>query len=143
MIYTQLTQVQRYQIYALKKMEHKPSQIARCLEVHKATISRELQRNSGLRGYRPKQAHKKALERQAQKVNQRITSENWVWVEEKLRLDWSPEQVSGWLKENSDAQVSHEWIYQYIYADKRAGGNLHKHLRCKKKRRKRYGSKDR
>jgi IS30 family transposase len=40
-------------------------------------------------------------------------------------------------------QVSHEWIYQYILADKRAGGSLYRHLRCQKKRRKRYGSYDR
>lgn len=36
--------------------------------------------------------------------------------------------------------VSHEWIYQYIYRDKQRGGDLHTHLRCRKKRRKRYGS---
>ena len=104
--YTQLTQEQRYQIYALKKMGHKPSQMARCLGVHKSTLSRELKRNSGLRGYRPQQAHNKVLERQAQKVSRRVTSETWALVEEKLRLDWSPEQISGWLKGNSDAQVS-------------------------------------
>jgi IS30 family transposase len=40
-------------------------------------------------------------------------------------------------------QVSHEWIYQYILSDKRTGGKLYKHLRCQKKRRKRYGSRDR
>ena len=141
--YTQLTQEKRYQIHALKKMGHKPSQIARCLEVHKSTLSRELQRNSGLRGYRPGQAHNKALERQAQKVSRRVTSETWTLVEEKLCTDWSPEQISGWLNENSDAQVSPEWIYQYIYADKGTGGDLHKHLRCQKKRRKRYGSRER
>ena len=39
--------------------------------------------------------------------------------------------------------VSHERIYQYVYADKRAGGTLHQHLRCQKQRRKRYGSHDR
>ena len=39
--------------------------------------------------------------------------------------------------------ISHEWIYQYIYQDKLYGGTLHQHLRCKKKRRKRYGSYDR
>ena len=40
-------------------------------------------------------------------------------------------------------QVSHEWIYQHILADKRAGGTLHKHLGCQKIRRKRYPSYDR
>jgi len=70
----------------------------------------------------------------------RIVPETWTLIEEKLRLDWSPEQISGWLKKNTEVQVSHESIYQYIYADKRAGGDLHKHLRCQKKRRNRYGS---
>ena len=142
-------------------MGPKPSQIASCLGVHKSTLSRERRRNSGLRSYRPtqartvtcrrhretywvgKQAHKKALERPAQKVSRRGTSETWALVEEKLRLDWSPEQISGWLKGNSDAQVSPEWIYHYIYADKGSGGDLHKHPRCQKKRRKRYGSRAR
>jgi IS30 family transposase len=40
-------------------------------------------------------------------------------------------------------QVSHEWIHQYVYADKRRDGDLHAHLRCQKRRRKRYGSNDR
>ena len=39
--------------------------------------------------------------------------------------------------------LSHEWIYQYVYADKRSGGDLYRYLRCQKPRRKRYGSYDR
>ncbi len=54
--YTQLTQIQRYQIYALKKAGLSQTRIAAILGVHKSTISRELRRNSGGRGYRPKQA---------------------------------------------------------------------------------------
>jgi IS30 family transposase len=60
-----------------------------------------------------------------------------------LREDWSPEQISSWLKQNKDIQVSHERIYLYILENQRAGGDLYKHLRCQKKRRKRYGSYDR
>ena len=143
MSYTQLTQEQRYQIYALKKMGHDQTQIAKCLDVNKSTISREYKRNQGQRGYRPKQAHEKALKRRVQKVKKHITAETWSQVEEKLRLDWSPEQISCWLKKNSQDAVSHESIYQYVYADKRADGDLHKHLRCQKKYRKRHGGKDR
>ena len=143
MTYTQLTQEQRYQIYALKKMGHDQSQIAKCLGVHKSTISREFGRNQGQRGYRPKQAHEIVLKRRAKKAQKRITTETWAQVEEKLRLDWSPEQISCWLKKNALDTVSHESIYQYVYADKRAGGDLHKHLRCQKKYRKRHGGKDR
>ena len=47
------------------------------------------------------------------------------------------------MKKYRKISVSHEWIYQYIYADKRAGDDFHKHLRCQKKRRKRYGSNNR
>ena len=143
MAYTQLAQEQRYQIYALKKMGHNQTQIAKCLGVHKSTISREFGRNQGQRGYRPKQAHEKTRIRRAKKAQKRITADTWAQVKEKLRLDWSPEQISCWLKKYELDPVSHESIYQYVYADKRAGGDLHKHLRCQKKYRKRHGGKDR
>ena len=92
--YTQLTQEQRYQIHALLKMEHSRTEIADTLGVHKSTISRELQRNRGKRGYRPKQAHQFALQRR-KKARKRITADIWAIVEEKLRQDWSPEQIAG------------------------------------------------
>jgi IS30 family transposase len=142
MSYTQLTQEQRYQIYALLKMGHNRTEIAAVIDMHKATISRELGRNSGFRGYRPKQAHHKALSRRNHS-RARIMPEIWEMIEAKLRLEWSPEQVSGWLHRHHAIQVSHEWIYQYILVDKQAGGDLYRHLRCQKKRRKRYGSYDR
>ena len=141
MSYTQLTQEQRYQIHALLKMEHSGTEIASALGVHKSTISRELQRNRGKRGYRPKQAHQFALQRR-RRAQKRITADIWAIVEEKLRQDWSPEQIAGRFKEEGVA-ISHEHIYQYVYADKRVGGELWKHLRCQKKRRKRVGNYDR
>ena len=48
--YQQLTQAQRYHIYAHKKMGHNQTEIAKAIGVHKATISRELGRNCGQRG---------------------------------------------------------------------------------------------
>jgi IS30 family transposase len=140
--YKQLTQEQRYQIYALLKMGHNQTQIANCIGVDKSTVSRELNRNRGQRGYRPKQAQGLAQSRH-RKGQCRIGSETWALIEAKIRLEWSPEQISGWLLRHYHIQVSHEWIYQYIFSDKRAGGKLYKHLRCQKKRRKRYGSRDR
>ena len=142
MSYTQLTQEQRYQIYALLKMDHNGTEIAEVIGSHKSTISRELRRNCGLRGYRPKQAHCKALSRHNHRPA-RIVRETWKMIETKLCLEWSPEQISGWLLRNQAVRVSHEWIYQYILADKLTGGDLYRHLRCQKKRRKRYGSYDR
>jgi IS30 family transposase len=123
-------------------MGHHQTEIANCIGVDKATISRELKRNQGQRGYRPKQAH--ALAQSRRKWDKcRIGAETWALVEAKIRMDWSPEQISGWLLKHYDIQVSHEWIYQYILKDKQGGGDLYKHLRCQKKRRKRYGSLDR
>ena len=140
--YTQLTREQRYQLSALLKMGDSQTEIAEVIGMHKSTISREIRRNRGQRGYRPKQAHYMAKERH-KKPAPRIQVETWELIESKLREDWSPEQISERLKRDKDIQVSHESIYLYILADKRAGGNLHKHLRCQKKRRKRYGSYDR
>jgi IS30 family transposase len=141
-IYKQLTYEQRYQIYVLLKAGHNQSEIAHFIRVHKSTISREMKRNRGQRGYRPKQAHEFALSRR-KKVRHRIPERTWEWIELLIRQEWSPEQVSGWLRETSGISISHEWIYQYLLKDKQAGGDLHHHLRCQKKRRKRYGSYDR
>jgi IS30 family transposase len=141
--HTQLTHEQRYQIAALLEAGHNQTDIAEIIGVHKSTISRELKRNRGLRGYRPKQAQKLAVERRKEKVEPRITAEHWRWVEQLLSEDWSPEQVSLWLGAAERCVISHEWIYLYVYEDKRQGGDLHLHLRCQKKRRKRYGSTDR
>jgi IS30 family transposase len=46
------------------------------------------------------------------------------------------------LKKEQGIRIRHEWIYQHILVDKQAGGNLYKHLRCQKQRRKRYGTCD-
>jgi IS30 family transposase len=137
--YHQLTQEQRYQIYALKKTGHCGSEIAAVIGVHKSTVSRELKRNQGGRGYRPQQAHQLALERRS-KATARIHAKTWATVEKLLRQEWSPEQISGRLKKEQKICISHEWIYQHVLADKGAGGDLYKHLRCQKQRRKRYGT---
>jgi transposase, IS30 family len=63
------------------------------------------------------------------------------FIDEKLQIEWSPEQISGYAKRHNLFFVSHECIYQYILKDKRKGGHLYKHLRHQsKKYRKRYGS---
>ena len=140
--YTKLTSEQRYQIYVLVKMKHSQTEIAQLLNVNKSTVSRELRRNQGGRGYRPKQAHEKALARRC-KVRPRIGAATWKTVDEKLHEDWSPEQISGWLKRQGKPGISHEWIYKHVLADKQVGGKLYRHLRCQKKRRKRFGSPER
>ena len=137
--YTQLTHIQRYQISALLKMGHSKTEIAQTIGVHKSTIGREIVRNRGKRGYRPKQAHQFAIERR-DKAKRRITTATWEMIDQLIKLDWSPQQISDHLGKEQRLRISHEWLYQHIYQDKRSGGALWKHLRCRKKSRKRYGS---
>jgi len=137
--YTQLTYNQRYHIYVLMKAGLCQTEIAETIGLHKSSISRELRRNQGRRGYRPKQAHQLAVARR-DKAKSRITAEDWELIEGLVGLDWSPEQISDYCREEQALKISHEWIYQYIYREKSGGGSLWKHLRCRKKRRKRYGS---
>ena len=133
MTYKHLSQAERYQIHALMKAGHDQSQIAKVLDRNKSTISRELSRNTGSRGYRPKQACEMSADR-AQ--NSRNASTVAPWVKEQanalLRVQWSPEQIA------SQLPISHETVYQHVYADKAQGGMLWKNLRCQKQKRKRY-----
>jgi IS30 family transposase len=140
--YHQLTQAQRYQISALRSLGHTYQEIAQVIRVHKSTVSREIARNVSYRGYRPLRAHAKTLKRRRKPVY-RISATLWLQVEALLRQEWSPEQISGRLKRERGVHISHEWIYQYVFKDKRGGGNLYRHLRCLRKRRKRVGTYDR
>jgi transposase, IS30 family len=143
--YYQLTETQRYQIEALMKAGKTQKEIADILGVSPATISRELKRNKGGSGYRPKQAQNKTLKRRKKATKaKKMTAEVVALVDAKLRLEWSPEQISGWLAREHAIFISHERIYQHVWADKRQGGTLYQHLRqSHKRRKKRYGSKDR
>lgn len=141
--YNRLTTAKRVELYALKKVGLTQRAIATQLGVHPSTISRELNRNTGLSGYRPKQADRLASVRRDQARSKHISQATWHLVEKMIGEDWSPEQVSGHLKANGLPSISPEWIYQHISADKSQGGTLHTHLRCQKKRRKRRGTAER
>jgi len=93
MIYTQLTCKQRYQIYALLKIGHKQTEISKCLGVHRSTICREIRRNKGGRGYRPKQAHQMAIYRrrkQRSRISERDFSRGTNCITG-CKLSWSPD----------------------------------------------------
>ena len=133
MTYKHLSQAERYQIHALMKAGHDQSQIAKVLDRNKSTISRELSRNTGSRGYRPKQACEMSADRAQNSRNANAVAP---WVKDEvnalLRVQWSPEQIA------SQLPISHETVYQHVYADKAQGGALWKNLRCQKQKRKRY-----
>src|ERR1700683_4641625 len=130
--YLHLTCEQRCQIYALLQSGHSQAHIARKIGVDPSTISRELARNTGARGYRFKQAHEKASHRrkEASDKPRKMTPELVELVEEKLTQEqWSPDQITGRLAKDGVAFISHERIYQHVWKDKKDGGALHLHLR--------------
>jgi IS30 family transposase len=144
MIDTHLSRDERYQIAILAKANFNHSEIAKMMARDKSSISLELRPNRGLQGYRPKQANEKARERRLACANSpRVADSTWAVVEEKLAETWSPEQISSYLKARCQPGVSYERIYQYIYADKRSDGSLHKTLRCQKTRKKRSSGRER
>ncbi len=146
--YQQLTEEERIEIYAMRQEGKSTLQIAEALERDRSTIYREVNRNSGQRNYRAKQAHRKAKERRTIKRKAiKMTEPALSYIHEKLALEWSPDQISNAMRldpEYTGNPISHERIYLYIWQNKRNGGTLYKHLRIahKAKYRKRYGKHD-
>ena len=144
MNYKQLTQEERYQIYALMKANHNQKDIANILGRSASSISREIKRNKVLKGYRPKQAQRLMLHRRVTASKSiKITNVVKGWIEDLLFQDLTPEQIAGRLALEGKIQLHHESIYRYIYQDKANGGHLYQKLtRACKKYKKRYGSYD-
>ena len=142
MAYKHLTLEDRHYIATRNKLGDSANQIAVALEREQSTISRELSRNTGQRGYRYKQADIKAKRRHIEKPKAiKLTTALTADINAMLVEDWSPEQISGRLAQAGKPAVCHETIYQHILKDKQADGKLYLHLRRHtKKYRKRYGS---
>lgn len=127
-----LDQLQRYQISAYLKIGKSYGYIAKALEVSKSTISREIRRNRTKAGYNPCKAQQLATERLCEKhVHRKYSEETWEMVNAMLRMDYSPEQISGRLKLEGFPAPSAEAIYQHVWRVKRFGSDLYTHLRRK------------
>jgi len=141
-----LTVEQRYTISALKTQGYKQKDIALAIGKGTSVISRELKRNCDKRSgkYKADLAQRKYEQRQKDKPkHQRFTQQIQTHVEELLLEDYSPEQIVGTSKKQGIECVSVERIYQHVWDDKKAKGDLHTHLRRKgRKYRKRGNSKD-
>lgn len=129
--YHHLTSDQRCQLSALKDSGERIEKIAAIIAVSRFTIYRELARNSSSKKYNHREAREKAIQRRSRASNRprKMNQEQISLIEEKLRLQWSPEQISGWLKRHKEVAVSHETIYRHVEKDKRAGGTLYRDLR--------------
>ncbi|CDM90103.1 transposase (fragment) [Xenorhabdus bovienii] len=145
MAYTQLTEIERYQISSLKEAGFTQRFIATSLNRNPSTISRELKRNQAVQKYCPQQAQLKASERRHSALKAvKVTPEITKWINQLIWQDLSPEQTVGYLKREMRISLHHETIYRLIYKDKINGGDLWQHLRiAKKPYRKRYGSYER
>jgi len=136
-MYKQLTSEQRYTISVLLQNRTKQKEIAKAINVSPSTVSREIRRNSGVRGrYNWETAQANAVQTKRKKPgNHSIDKEV---MEEARHLlvteQWSPEQISGVLAKDGK-YISHETIYRMIRKDKAEGGTLYKHCRHKLKRR--------
>jgi len=145
MNYKQLTNGERYQIKAYLKIGLSIKEIAQYLGRHPSTIGREIKRNTGLRGYRPKQANQFAVERRyAAEKAIKLTSAIKDQIKKLIRLELSPEQICDYLEKHGVVKLHHETIYRMVLTDKKQKGTLYQHLRhLHKTHRKRYGSYDR
>lgn len=61
-------------------------------------------------------------------------------VRELIEKEYSPEQITGFCRRHNEEMVSHERIYQYVWADKKARGTLFTYLRCKGRRYRKRGT---
>jgi len=131
MSYKHFSLEERYYIEIELKKGTSINKIAKALDRPQGTISKEIQRNRGKRGYRHKQAHQSSLTRCLKKVKAtKLTPILCKKIEDCLKEEqWSPEQMSGRWKSEENIEIHHKTIYRYIYEDKAKGGDLHTHLR--------------
>ena len=142
MSYIRLSLEERFFIETGLKLRMSLNKIGKALERSVSTISREIDKNRGERGYRHKQANRMAQERHEKKAKAfKLTEEMKEIIAGYLKEGWSPEQIAGRLKREGIISLHHETIYEYIRKDAKAGGVLYKHLRRQgKKYRKSYGT---
>lgn len=145
MSHKQITEWERYAISHYRQQGLSQAQIARRLRRHPSSISREVRRNPHSEGsYHAPRAQEHANGRRSR--SRRVSwyrAEEWSMVCCFLRLDWSPEQIALTLRYDRMLRISHETIYRYVWKDKSRGGELYKHLRqSRKRRRKRYRAAD-
>lgn len=148
--YRNLTLTDRVLISQLKEKGNSNKSIARTLGRDVSTIGREIKGNS-FKGkfYEPLHAHAKAMKRRQKAYNAKHPLKSkkvFTYVIDHLRLGWSPEQISGRLKQfdhpdDTTWHICHESIYRFIYSDHQKAKELKlwEYLRRKQKRRRKKG----
>lgn len=119
---THLTLEERHFLYRLKKEDVPKSEIARLMGRDRSTIYRELRRNTGRRGYRPKQAQRLAEQRRLACRRPRKLDDPNVhrYVRTKLAKLWSPDQIACRMRRDFPRRpaywLSPQTIYNWIHS---------------------------
>lgn len=140
--YRQLTQEDRSMIADLRERGKTLQTIAEAIGFDASTVSRELRRNAETDGaYWCVRADRRARERRRRGPIKMTRDLVWL-IGAFLKDHWSPEQISGHLREEAGYRISFVSIYALVWKDRAAGGQMWRNLRTsRKKRRRRYGSK--
>jgi len=146
--YEHLSIDEREVILKMRAQQASMQEIGRQLGRSKGTISRELLRNvSSTRDYKPHLAQRYyEKRRKASKEPYRLEEDARLseYVQEKIRKYWSPEQISGRLRDGHRINISPVTIYNWVYRNRDEGGEFYKYLRqSHKRRRKRRAGEDR
>lgn len=141
MSYTHLTREERYQMQSLLRAGCSRRWIAATLGRDPATVSRELRRNAGPRGYAAALAQRRAQARGARaRSRPRITARQWRAIERfVVQWQWSPQQIAERARLEGSVRISAQRIYQRIRRDRGRGPRWGVGLRCRRLRRKPYG----
>jgi IS30 family transposase len=138
MVYKRVTEEERWFIYRWQQEGAGVREVARRLGRAASSISREIVRNTGGRGYRPQQAHAQAQAQARRTGPRRFTETVRADAEARLKAGWTPEMIGQRARLEGRAWVCKETIYKHIYADAKTGGTLWKNLpRAKRKRQRR------
>lgn len=145
MSYSQLTLKQRFKVEALLEADWIQKDIAYQVGVDPGTVSREISRNGGVDNYdaRKADANNRKRRRSAKSRTKRLLTDkkSFQYVEEKIKIYWSPEQIAGRIRKESGVIICHETIYRFIYEE---FPEWKKYLRQRKgKYRRRHGTKER
>lgn len=148
MQYQHFTVFEREKIQEMLWRKQSLRSIAKELNRSPSSVSREIKRNKSpeVGWYTPRAANERALQKCHNRGREERLKNETVraYVVKHLKLGWSPEQIAGTIKEKTGETISHEAIYQYVYAQihrggygylKRGGEDLRQYLPLRRKRR--------
>ena len=140
MSHIQFTRDSRVELAILLNARKNQTECSRILGMHRVSVSNEIKNNKDEDGvYRGVHAHHRAMERRkkAKEKFRKLTADKYLreYVERKIKLFWSPEQIAGRLKRiHGKTIICHETIYKFIYEERKDLINCLRHQKNKYRR---------